>query len=213
MWDWADPKAFLHDEISTDKRNPRVNANGPVYGSLELAPTTCQSVDPNDARCRRSSPWRFAIPKTPRVANGDAGAVALLGRRGAAGRAGPSPQLCDGRPGACVDRADNPSESDARVLPGRLEPPVGEGVSHRPERPPGLRVRSEDEEVHASSICASRHTICSLPRTPTTRSGSAAVAVRWSDGSTRSSSTKRKTRPEGAGMDGVHPRHERQREA
>ena len=22
QWDWADPKAYLHDEISTDKRNP-----------------------------------------------------------------------------------------------------------------------------------------------------------------------------------------------
>ena len=28
QWDWADPKAYLHDEISTDKRNPSVNANG-----------------------------------------------------------------------------------------------------------------------------------------------------------------------------------------
>ena len=27
-WDWADPTAYLHDEISTDKRNPTVNANG-----------------------------------------------------------------------------------------------------------------------------------------------------------------------------------------
>ena len=22
-WDWADPKAYLHDEVSTDRRNPR----------------------------------------------------------------------------------------------------------------------------------------------------------------------------------------------
>jgi hypothetical protein len=35
MWDWADPKTYLHDEISTDKRNPTVNANGPIYGGLE----------------------------------------------------------------------------------------------------------------------------------------------------------------------------------
>src|SRR5207244_1713304 len=31
-WEWADEFAFVHDEVSTDKRNPRVNANGPVYG-------------------------------------------------------------------------------------------------------------------------------------------------------------------------------------
>ena len=31
MWNWGDPVAFIHDEIATDKRNPRVNANGLVY--------------------------------------------------------------------------------------------------------------------------------------------------------------------------------------
>src|SRR5437879_9480514 len=35
MWEWSTPKAYLHDEISTDKRNPRVNANGLIYGSPE----------------------------------------------------------------------------------------------------------------------------------------------------------------------------------
>ena len=29
MWNWGDNVAFVHDEIATDKRNPRVNANGP----------------------------------------------------------------------------------------------------------------------------------------------------------------------------------------
>jgi len=36
-WDWADPKAYLHDEVSTDRRNPTLNANGLIYGSLELS--------------------------------------------------------------------------------------------------------------------------------------------------------------------------------
>src|SRR4051812_15270406 len=31
QWDWADPKAYLHDEIASDRRNPRVNANGLIY--------------------------------------------------------------------------------------------------------------------------------------------------------------------------------------
>jgi hypothetical protein len=35
MWEWSTPKAYLHDAISTDKRNPRVNANGLIYGSPE----------------------------------------------------------------------------------------------------------------------------------------------------------------------------------
>ena len=46
MWDWADPKAYLHDEITTDKRNPRVNANGLIYGSLEASADYIPVIDP-----------------------------------------------------------------------------------------------------------------------------------------------------------------------
>jgi hypothetical protein len=46
QWDWADPKAYLHDEVSTDRRNPTVNANGPLYGSLELSADYLPVLDP-----------------------------------------------------------------------------------------------------------------------------------------------------------------------
>ncbi|OFV91690.1 MAG: hypothetical protein A3H95_01830 [Acidobacteria bacterium RIFCSPLOWO2_02_FULL_64_15] len=46
QWDWADPKAYLHDEIATDKRNPTVNANGPLYGALELSADYISVLDP-----------------------------------------------------------------------------------------------------------------------------------------------------------------------
>ena len=46
QWDWADPKVYLHDEISTDRRNPHVNANGPLYGSLELSADYAPVLDP-----------------------------------------------------------------------------------------------------------------------------------------------------------------------
>jgi hypothetical protein len=35
QWDWADPKAYLHDQVSTDKRKPTVNAFGKHYGATE----------------------------------------------------------------------------------------------------------------------------------------------------------------------------------
>lgn len=35
MWDWGAATSFVHDEVVTDKRNPRVNANGPFYGVSE----------------------------------------------------------------------------------------------------------------------------------------------------------------------------------
>src|SRR5206468_2786460 len=41
-WDWANPKAYLHDEVSTDRRNPTVNANickaGSSHPSAQLFP-------------------------------------------------------------------------------------------------------------------------------------------------------------------------------
>jgi hypothetical protein len=46
QWDWADPKAYLHDSISTDKRNPNLNANGLIYGSPEESRDYLPVLDP-----------------------------------------------------------------------------------------------------------------------------------------------------------------------
>src|SRR5206468_6135917 len=45
-WDWADPKAYLHDEVSTDRRAPTLNAGGSIYGSLELSADYLPVLDP-----------------------------------------------------------------------------------------------------------------------------------------------------------------------
>jgi hypothetical protein len=45
-WDWADPKVYLHDEVSTDRRKPSVNGNGLIYGSLELSADFLPVLDP-----------------------------------------------------------------------------------------------------------------------------------------------------------------------
>jgi hypothetical protein len=46
QWDWADPKAYLHDVVSTDRRNPTLNANGLLYGSLEASADYLPVLDP-----------------------------------------------------------------------------------------------------------------------------------------------------------------------
>jgi hypothetical protein len=46
LWDWAGPKDYLHDEVSTDKRNPRVNANGLIYGTTEESTDLFPVLDP-----------------------------------------------------------------------------------------------------------------------------------------------------------------------
>jgi len=46
QWDWADPTAYLHDEASTDKRAPTVNAYGSIYGALEASADYLPVLDP-----------------------------------------------------------------------------------------------------------------------------------------------------------------------
>ena len=46
QWDWADPKVYLHDLVTTDRRKPTVNANGLIYGSLELSADYLPVLDP-----------------------------------------------------------------------------------------------------------------------------------------------------------------------
>ena len=64
MWEWSTPKAYLHDAISSDKRNPRVNANGLVYGSPEESTDMVPVLNPltNEAT-QIKHPYRD--PKTP----------------------------------------------------------------------------------------------------------------------------------------------------
>jgi hypothetical protein len=66
--DWATPKAYLHDEISTDRRDPTVNAHGLIYGSTELSTDFVPIVDPvKNARSQVKLPVRD--PKTPNTAD------------------------------------------------------------------------------------------------------------------------------------------------
>ena len=68
LWDWADPKAYMHDAISSDKRNPRINSNGPVYGATENAADYLPVIDP---KTNTASMVRLQVrdPKTPSEAD------------------------------------------------------------------------------------------------------------------------------------------------
>ena len=46
QWEWTDEMGKIHDEASTDKRNPTVNANGPIYG-VDIANDNLAMLDPN----------------------------------------------------------------------------------------------------------------------------------------------------------------------
>src|SRR5262245_14727101 len=64
QWDWADAKAYLHDEVSTDRRKPTLNANGLIYGSLELSADYLPVLDPAHNTISRV-PLTVRDPNTP----------------------------------------------------------------------------------------------------------------------------------------------------
>jgi len=64
QWDWADPKHYLHDQVSTDRRDPTINANGPLYGALELSADYVPVLDPKTHTASRI-PLEVRDPATP----------------------------------------------------------------------------------------------------------------------------------------------------
>jgi hypothetical protein len=54
VWDWAGPRDYLHDLVSTDKRKPTVNPNGPVYGATEESTDLFPILDPVSHRATQA---------------------------------------------------------------------------------------------------------------------------------------------------------------
>ena len=46
VYDWSDPKSYLHDLIVTDRRKPTVNPYGLIYGAAELSTDHLPILDP-----------------------------------------------------------------------------------------------------------------------------------------------------------------------
>ncbi len=66
-WEWGRTTAYLHDEIATDPRNPRSNANGKIYGSPEDSTDFIPILDPKtNTATEVKHPVRD--PKTPSTA-------------------------------------------------------------------------------------------------------------------------------------------------
>jgi hypothetical protein len=45
-WEWLSEKKYLHDLIASDRRNPTVNAYGPLFGSAEYSTDAVSILDP-----------------------------------------------------------------------------------------------------------------------------------------------------------------------
>jgi hypothetical protein len=49
-WEWQTEKQYLHDLIASDRRNPTVNAYGPLYGSPEYSTDNMPILDPKTSK-------------------------------------------------------------------------------------------------------------------------------------------------------------------
>ena len=70
---WAQKSIFVHDNVSTDKRNPTLNADGPVYGTAQLAGMLAV-MDPKTNETREiliprreplEEPWEYGTFSNP----------------------------------------------------------------------------------------------------------------------------------------------------
>ena len=192
LWEWGGPATFAHDELSTDKRNPTANANGPIYGVdwgndgfLTLDPNTHTAtevripvLDPDDAAGQAAS---------------HAAAVALLGQRALLVRPRHHESRGDGHAkgasgcrrgfgGRKISRHSARNHPSAALAPQRVELPAG------------AVLRSADAVVPSG-----QHLLRYAPRAVRRRRGRDAlrqrrVQRRASAGSTRASSTRPATR-------------------
>lgn len=80
LWDVGDDHSFMHDQISTDKNHPNVNAKGPNYAVsaghgqlvvLDSASNSTYSLDIPTRDSRDKVPSRFPSPNRPSLFWGD----------------------------------------------------------------------------------------------------------------------------------------------
>ncbi len=129
-WDWGNGKEYFHDEITTDRRNPTMNANGSIYGVHEVSTDFISVVDPakntaaeipvpvRDADTPYASPQDMSEPSPywgdEKIWNGKASVHSLM--MDAKGRVWSAAvvRAPEKNPAFCKQGADNPS---AKLFP------------------------------------------------------------------------------------------------
>ena len=153
-WDWGDPKKYLHDLIASDRRDPTVNAYGPLFGQPEYSTDVLPILDPKThtvtnfqgagARCRYPRrPW------TRPCRHGQAArAFAVLGRGEALRHQGQQPQRHVRPEGARVVGGGGARSEEPGLLQEGLRPSLGQAVPAGADPPCAGDHRAQDTEVH-----------------------------------------------------------------
>ena len=154
LWDVGDDHSFMHDEISTDKNHPTVNAGGPVYavnaghGQLVVMnpkENSTFSMDIPTRAPRDQVPSRFPAPAV---------ALTALGQRASVGQSSVqsrrSAQSDARQQGPRVDDVEDSRQPGAGLVQRRdAREQVRRLVPAQEQRPAGVVLRSQDAEVAA----------------------------------------------------------------
>ena len=210
-WDWADPKAYLHDVVSTDRRDPHVNANGLLYGALELSADYLPVLDPVHNTVTRV-PLTVRDTATPIAAGPPAGAPSAYWGDTVlwSSKANVHNPMIDQKGRVWITAAVRPPDNPAFCKQGSSHP----SAKLFPRQPLGAAardVRPEDEEAHAH-----QHLLQHAPSDVRRGRESNVVDERRRTGGrlARHEEVRRDGRRGGvAGMDGDRPRLQRQRQA
>jgi hypothetical protein len=134
-WDWGSDRLYLHDLISSDKRNPAVNAYGKLYGSPEYATDHLPVLDPRTGTVTYITP-----PEDPSVPEALGPGHAAIERPLAASAYWGMDQLWDTR----FDNHNDMLDSRGRVWMT--------GTNHAPGTPAFCRKGSENPYAKAFPI-------------------------------------------------------------
>ena len=167
------PRPISHDETASDKRNPTVNAYGPIYGALEASADYVSVLDPSTHTASRIEvPVRD--PDTPFAADRSRpqpspywGDELILGQQSYCA------QSHDGSEGTALDHLQNPGSRQSRFLQRGVEPSISSAFPSGRGRSPSGDVRSRYPKDDISSTPALELTTCFLPKTTTIHSGPA----------------------------------------
>ena len=172
-WGWGHPRGMVHDNVSTDKRNPTLYPDGPIYGvggaGLVITDISARQSVRMDLPTRdRAAPARHLVRGVV-----DADTVALLGRRAGGAGQPQRPQPDDGRPGPALDHPGGAARTTCPAGASRGPTIRSRGttrfstVTSRARCPTTIPRPASS----SSSTPASSPTTCSSPTTPTTPSG------------------------------------------